>query len=101
MTPGELLGTIEDADAAEPRGKRRVILEVRAPRLLGEPGKYLGYEQVQVGWQDGQPVYDSLPVYGYTRRQALRIRDAILEAARTDAQAQGEGPFDDGFGDGV
>ena len=94
MTPGELLAVIEDADAAERRGSRRVILEMRTPRLLGEAGKYLGHEVVD---EDGT----RLPVYGYTRRQALRIRAMILEAAREDAAREAAGRFDDGFGDGV
>lgn len=96
MTPGELASVITDADAAEPRGKRRLILELRAPSVLGFAGKYLGHEQVP----DGQGGFVSLPVYGYTRRDALRMREMIYEAAREDAAARA-GEVDDGFGDGV
>ena len=85
MTPFELVTAIEDADAVEPRGRRRIILEVHSPRLLGQAGKFLGQE-------------DGLPVYGYTRKQALAIRDAIYAAAAEDMAAV-EGSEGDGFGD--
>ena len=87
MTPGELVAVITDADAAEPPGKRRIILEVRAPVLLGFKGKYLGHD-------------DGGPVYGYRRRDALRMVEMIYAAAREDAAATGE-QTEDGFGDGA
>lgn len=91
LSPHFLLTIIEDADAAEPRGKRRIIVEVRAPRMLGHDGRYLGHD-------------DGGAVYGYTRRQALAMRATILAAAAEDAAAAAQSlpaTFDDGFGDGV
>jgi hypothetical protein len=100
LTPAHLLSVIEDADAAEPRGKRRIILELRAPRLLGQHGKYLGHDPERVG-PDGALADPGGPVYGYTRRQCLAIRAAILQAAAEDAAAERAAHLDDGFGDGV
>lgn len=72
MTPAELLAVIEDADAAERRGSRRIILELRSPRVLGFIGRPMGRDH------EGA-------VYGYTRKQAREIRDFILAAAEEDA----------------
>lgn len=87
MTPGELVAIITDADAAEPRGRRRRILEFRTPTLMGFTGKYLGNDE-------------NGPIYGYTRRDLLKMRATIYAAARADA-AIVPGDLDDGFGDGA
>lgn len=99
LTPDYLLRIIEDADAAEPRGGRRIILHLRHPRLLGHVGKHLGQDPPRYD-DNGNVIDPGGPVYGYRRRQALAIRDAILAAAAEDAARQ-EAAYDDGFGDGV
>lgn len=86
MTIFELVTVIEDADAAEPPGRRRIILQVRSPQLLGQKGRYLGHD-------------DGGPVYGYTRKQARQIRADIFAAAAEDVARVDDAPYDDGFGD--
>ena len=73
MTPAELIAVIEDADAAERRGNRRIILELRSARILGFEGRFMGRDH------DG-------PVYGYTRKQAREIKATIYAAAEEDAR---------------
>lgn len=73
MTPFELLAVIEDADVRAPRGKRRMILELTAPVVLGQKGKYLG-------------LIKDVPQFGYTRRQCFAMRDAVYAAARNDLE---------------
>lgn len=73
MTPFELVAVIEDADVRAPRGRGRIILELRNPTVLGHKGAYLGL--------DG----DGKPQFGYTRRQCYKMRDLIYKAAREDA----------------
>lgn len=72
MTPFELLAVIEDADVRARPGRRRIILELRAPSVLGQKGKHLGFDA------------EGFPQYGYTRRQCFAMRDVIYEAARED-----------------
>lgn len=78
MSPYDMLTAVEDALAAAPtrRGRRRVVLELRAPggSVLGVHGKHLGVD-------------DHGPIYGFTRAQCEEIRAVILAAARDDAEA--------------
>jgi len=72
VTPFELLAVIEDADVRAPRGRNRIILELRVPVVLGQKGRYLGTDA------------EGAPSYGFTRRQCFKMRDAIYAAARED-----------------
>lgn len=86
----EFLAVIEDADARARPGKRRMILELTAPSVLGHRGKYLGMD------------HGGLPSFGYRRNQCLAMRDLILAAAddeaavmATKAEAAESAPADD------
>lgn len=70
MTPAEFLSTLDHAEARKP-GPRGVVLELTAPRVLGEKGRHVGDT-------------DRGPVYGYTRRQCRRMRERVYDAARDD-----------------
>jgi hypothetical protein len=74
MSPLELVDAIEDADACEPSGRRRIILELTAPTVLGQKGKPLGVDPVT-----------GRRIFGYRRTQCRRILATIYEAAREDA----------------
>ena len=66
----EMLAAIDHA-LAGPRGPRGTVLEVRQPVVLGQHAKHLGQDEHG-------------PVYGLTKRQCKRVRDAIYAAARAD-----------------
>lgn len=74
MTPHEFVGVLEDALAAEPKGRRAIVLTMHTASIpsLGETGKYVGNDE-------------GGPVYGYTRRQCEAMRERIYAAAREDA----------------
>lgn len=83
MTPFELLAAIEDADVRARRGKRRIILELRAPIVMGQKGAYLGVDPPRPA-SPGDLGDLGGPRFGYTRRQCFAIRDTIYAAARED-----------------
>lgn len=76
VTPSEFLDVLDHALAPGRRGKYRLILT--APVVLGQTGTYL----------QGQG-------YGYTKRQAKRMRQTVLDAAAADAAAVASAPVDD------
>lgn len=69
----EFLAVIEDADARARPGKRRLILELTAPSVLGHRGKYLGMDR------------GGLPAFAYSRTQCVAMRETILSAAEHEA----------------
>lgn len=71
----EIDGALAHAKAT--RAKRRApVLHLNAPQVLGVTGRAI-------------EVDDGPPIYGYTARQARRIRDRILAAIRAEIETLG------------
>lgn len=79
MTPGEFVDALDAALAEGPRGGRKVIIDLTAPRVMGHVGKPRGSNA------------RGAPIYGYTRNQCKDMRKAIMDAAREDYENYGSG----------
>lgn len=82
----EMLTAIDHV-LARPMGAR---LEVRAPEVLGERGKFLR-DDPPLHDDDGIVLDPGGPVYGLSKRQCRRIRAKIYDAARADLGDAGGG----------